>query len=55
MNGMYVIKEAPVMMRQRDRHVRASVGEEEAVSADRAAGDVKMRLTDHVRPVGRQV
>jgi len=27
MNGMYVIRETPAMMRQRNRHVRASVGD----------------------------
>jgi len=56
MNGMYVSKETPAMIRQRNRHVRASAGNgKEALSIDDIAGNAWTRAADHVRLVGRQV
>ena len=56
MNGMYVIKETPPMIRQRNLHVRASVGKrEEVVSAVWVAVKSNGGLTDHALPVGHRV
>lgn len=35
MNGIYVTRETPVMVRQRIRHVLASVGEKDAIIIER--------------------
>ena len=34
MNGMYVTKEVPAMMRQQNHRIRTSVSKEEVVGAD---------------------
>ena len=56
MNGMYVTRETPAMMRQRIRHVFASVGVEKRRGHYRLTWkNAQARVTNHARPVGRRV